>query len=64
MERACELLRTSFLSVKEVMALVGWADESHFVRRFKRVVGVSPTRYRSRLQSSQSSAGATEKANN
>jgi AraC-like DNA-binding protein len=46
MERAKILLETTFLSVKEIMTEVGVSDESHFVRDFKSVYGVSPARFR------------------
>lgn len=46
MERAGHLLETSFLSVKEIAHAVGINDESHFVRDFKIIFGVTPTRYR------------------
>ena len=49
MEQARELLETSYLSVKEVMARVGVADESHFVRDFKKAYGRTPARYRARF---------------
>ncbi|HWS99643.1 MAG TPA: AraC family transcriptional regulator [Pyrinomonadaceae bacterium] len=51
MERAVELLETSYLSVKEVMAKVGVTDESHFVRDFKKTYGLTPARYRERFRS-------------
>jgi transcriptional regulator GlxA family with amidase domain len=51
MQRAKELLETTFLSVKEVMTRVGVSDESHFVRDFKRVYSLSPTQYRTRCHS-------------
>lgn len=46
LERARELLEGSFLRLKDVMPLVGINDESHFVRDFKKVHGLSPRRYR------------------
>jgi AraC-like DNA-binding protein len=46
MGRAKELLETTHLSVKEIMARVGVADESHFVRDFKKAYGATPARYR------------------
>lgn len=46
MERAKQLLETSFLSVKEIGHQVGLNDESHFVRDFKKAYGLPPTRYR------------------
>lgn len=44
-----ELLRTTFLRVKEIMNRVGFLDESHFGHEFKRVYGKSPSQYRSSL---------------
>jgi transcriptional regulator GlxA family with amidase domain len=46
METAAELLRTTHLLVKEVAARVGIQDDSHFVRDFAKVYGLSPTAYR------------------
>ena len=48
MVRAGALLTNTFLSVKEVMAVVGLSDQSHFVRDFKRINGITPTQYRRR----------------
>src|SRR4029078_6115280 len=39
MERSPVLLTTTFLSVKQIARHVGLADESHFVRDFKRIYG-------------------------
>ena len=47
LDEARLLMLRTFLSVKEVMAEVGWSDPSHFSREFKRRFGVSPTRIRS-----------------
>src|ERR1044072_3052566 len=49
MQRAKELLETTHLSVKQVMAGVGLCDESHFVRDFKKCCGLTPARYRERF---------------
>jgi len=46
MQEAATLLTTTFLSVKEIVRRVGLADESHFVRDFKRLYGVTPSEYR------------------
>jgi len=46
MERAKDLLESSFLSVKEIAYRVGLNDESHFVRDFKSTYGSSPALYR------------------
>ena len=51
MRRARELLETTHLSVKQVMACVGLTDESHFVRDFKKSYGLTPARYRERFMS-------------
>ena len=40
------LLCTTHLSVKEINALVGYHDLSHFVRDFELAFGLSPTRFR------------------
>jgi AraC-like DNA-binding protein len=46
MQDATTLLVDTFLSVKEIIARVGFTDESHFVKNFKRIYGVTPTEYR------------------
>lgn len=46
MEKAKHLLETSFLSVKEIAHRAGLNDESHFVRDFKMIYGVTPSCYR------------------
>src|SRR5215213_854452 len=54
MQQAATLLTTTFLSVKEIVSRVGFTDESHFVRDFKRLYGVTPSEYRNgRLQTSE-----------
>lgn len=49
LERARELLETTFLSVKQVMASAGLKNKSHFVKDFKKTYGVTPTGYRRAL---------------
>ena len=46
MQDATTLLVDTFLSVKEIIARVGFTDESHFVKNFKRIYGLTPTEYR------------------
>lgn len=46
MEHARELLEFTFMSVKQIMVSVGVRDRSHFEREFKRMYGLTPTRYR------------------
>lgn len=45
-ELACELLRTTNLSVSSVAFSCGFSDEMHFMKMFKKVVGVSALNYR------------------
>jgi len=49
MKRAKRLLETTFLSVKQIMAEVGWRDESHFIRNFKVTYGLPPARFRTQF---------------
>ena len=49
LERVEYLLRTTFLSIKEVKGLAGLGATSHFVFYFKRKYGVSPSAYRKHL---------------
>jgi AraC family transcriptional regulator len=45
-ERACELLRMTSLSIAEVSESVGFAGQAHFCTAFGRQTGVTPSRYR------------------
>jgi transcriptional regulator GlxA family with amidase domain len=47
LRRARLLVERSFLSVKEIMALVGYNDPSHFSRDFRREHGTAPSELRS-----------------
>lgn len=46
MTLACELLTTTDLSVKSVAFSCGFSDELHFMKTFKREIGVSALQYR------------------
>ena len=46
LQKAKDLLETTFMSVKEITARVGMGDESHFVRDFKKNYGLSPMQHR------------------
>lgn len=48
LRRARLLIERTFLTVKEVMALVGYNDPSHFSRDFHRYHGVAPSSLRGR----------------
>jgi AraC-like DNA-binding protein len=52
LEKARELLKTSFLTVKEVMAAVGYNSKGNFAKHFKRRFGVTPSEYRRRALTS------------
>jgi AraC-like DNA-binding protein len=47
--RAKQLLRTG-LPLSEIAAATGFADQSHFTRHFRRLVGVPPGRYSAEFQ--------------
>ncbi len=46
MQEAQILLRTTFLSVKQIMNHVGINDDSYFSREFRRTFGIAPGKYR------------------
>ena len=62
MERARQLLETSYLSIKEIGYNVGLTDESHFVRDFKKAYGAPPTVYRTRFNEGHANAAGNAKA--
>jgi len=49
LEKAAKLLATSFLSVKQVMASVGYSDRHGFLLQFKRQFDLTPSEYRKRF---------------
>ncbi len=51
MREAQQLLRGTFLSVKEIAARAGFGDRSHFSRDFKKLCGLSPSQFRNRVTS-------------
>lgn len=48
MHRACQMLRQTHLSIKEIAARLGYQDPFHFSRQFKAFEGFSPSQYRQR----------------
>src|SRR5580692_2310937 len=46
MQRAEDLLRNTFLTIKEVTFLCGMKDVSHFVHDFKKKHGLTPSQFR------------------
>jgi transcriptional regulator GlxA family with amidase domain len=45
-ERARQMLADGSFSVRQVAALCGYFEETHFSREFKHRIGVSPAGYR------------------
>jgi AraC family transcriptional regulator len=43
---ACRQLRTTEIPLSEIALLAGFADQSHFTRTFKQLVGIPPLQYR------------------
>lgn len=48
MEKARSLLATSFLSIKQIMALVSYSNRKDFGRHFRRYFDLAPSEYRKR----------------
>jgi AraC family transcriptional regulator len=48
LREAEHLIKTTALSVKDIFNIVGATDRSHFIRKFRQVYGLSPSRYRIR----------------
>jgi AraC family transcriptional regulator of arabinose operon len=46
LRKAERMLRTTFLSVKQILKQVGLGSNSHFVRDFRKMHGMTPTAYR------------------
>jgi AraC-like DNA-binding protein len=44
---ARRLLESTFFNVQEIMNRVGFNDDSHFVRDFKKTYNLTPAQYRS-----------------
>lgn len=47
MERACQLLRQTDQTVEAIASEVGYAEPAFFAHSFKKLIGISPGRYRS-----------------
>ena len=48
-DRGRRLLHNPSISVLEAAVRTGFSDQSHFTKLFRRIVGVTPTKYRSIL---------------
>jgi AraC-like DNA-binding protein len=49
MRRACRYLHEEAIPSKQIAQLLGFCNEYHFSRRFKTIVGMTPTEYRKRM---------------
>jgi AraC family transcriptional regulator len=47
---ACEQMRVPEISIAEISLALGFADQSHFTRAFRRVAGMTPTAFRAQLE--------------
>jgi transcriptional regulator GlxA family with amidase domain len=46
LKKAANLLRTTFMSIKEIAISVGLTTASYFVREFRKSYGMTPTEFR------------------
>jgi len=46
MDFSCDQLRTTSHSIAEIGRRVGYEDQFHFSRVFKKQIGISPLKYR------------------
>lgn len=53
LHKACELLENTNMRVQEIRIEVGAADDTHFLRDFKRKFGKTPTGYRKSLRNNR-----------
>lgn len=51
MKKACQLLRSTLMSVGEISDTLGFSDMLYFSKKFRSFTGVSPTDYRKQIQS-------------
>ena len=50
MQKACELLQSTDLSVTEIAAATGYTSQSYFTKVFKKRQGIGPLQYRNDIQ--------------
>lgn len=53
LRKAEKMLRTTFLSVKQVLKQVGLGSNAHFVHDFRKKYGMTPTAYRRTIRHSK-----------
>ncbi|MFC3767169.1 helix-turn-helix domain-containing protein [Paenibacillus sp. GCM10012303] len=52
MERAKELIKSTEMTLKDIMGEVGYVDSTNFIRKFKKAEGVTPIQYRNLVKGS------------
>ena len=50
MRQACVCLQNPDYSIKQICAMVGYSDPNYFSRIFKKYVGLSPSRYLTKIR--------------
>jgi len=50
MEAACHLMQYAQLTFAQMAEQLGYADEYHFSKRFKQLIGVSPSQFRRQIR--------------
>lgn len=45
-EKACELLASTRITVQNIAEMVGYSDVTYFIRMFKKHIGITPLKYR------------------
>jgi AraC family transcriptional regulator len=53
-ERACEMIRESDMSLTRIAFTVGFTEQAHFTRSFRRVTGMTPSAFRLRSRRARS----------
>jgi len=54
MDLSKQLIGTTDLTLKEIMLVVGYVDSTNFIRKFKKIEGVTPMEYRKIIRGSSS----------
>ncbi|NJM15906.1 MAG: helix-turn-helix domain-containing protein [Bacteroidales bacterium] len=48
LDKACELLDHTLMSIEEISEAAGFSDRFHFSKAFKKLKGITPVEYRKR----------------
>lgn len=50
LNKAIELLSSTDLKIRDISDAIGYENDTHFIRTFKKVYGISPNQYRDQIQ--------------